>query len=183
MNIATPLAIIAILIFLGIIMIAGIIQLFNIIFRGHTPFVPTKRKVVKRIMEELHLKPGQIFYELGCGDAGLLYRLAKKFPEAKLFGIEYALLPWLLANIQISFSRVKIRIKKKNMFNTDLRPADYIYCFLNTETMAKLARKIKQECKNNAVVISYVFTLPGFKPEKTLRIGKHDIVYFYRIKK
>ncbi|MFH0840889.1 MAG: hypothetical protein V1865_02830 [bacterium] len=178
-----PLAILAILIILAIAMIAGIIQLSNIIFRGHAPFVPTKRKVVKKIINEINLKPGQVFYELGCGDAGLLYKLSRKYPEAKLFGIEYALLPWLLANIQISFARAKIRIKKKNMFKVDLRPADYIYCFLNVETMAKLARKIKDECKNNAIVISYVFKLPGFKPEKTVRIDKHDLVYFYRIKK
>jgi len=178
-----PFILIVILIFLGVILVSAIIQFFHIIFMGHAPFVPTKKKVIKKLVDEIKLKPGQIFYELGCGDAGMMYQLSKKYPQAKYFGIEYSLIPWLLAQIQISFTRTKIRIKKGNMFKTDLRPADYIYCFLGTENMHKLAKKFKAECKNNAVIISYIFVLPGFKPEKTISIGKHDKIYFYRIKK
>jgi hypothetical protein len=178
-----PLVILAILVFLGLIMISGIIQFFHIFFMGHAPFVPTKKKVMRAIVEAINLKPGQIFYELGCGDAGLMYQLAKKYPRVKYFGIEYSFLPWMLAHIQIAFARTKIRIKKQNMFKTDFKPADYIYCFLNIETMAKLAKKMKKECKNNAVIISYIFQLPGYKPEKTITVGKYEKVYFYRIKK
>jgi len=166
---------------LVILMIAGAIQFFNILFRGHAPFIITRPKVAKTIAEELKLKPGDVVYELGSGTASILKRLAKKYPRAKYYGIEYALIPWLIAKIQLSLFFRSIKVIKKNFFDADLSQADYIYCFLNIDTMVKLETKLLRECKKNAELISYVFRLPNIKPYKTILVGKSHI-YFYLLR-
>ncbi len=43
------------------------------------PWVPTKKKDIERFLNFVDLKPGEKFYELGCGDARLAIAAAKKF--------------------------------------------------------------------------------------------------------
>ncbi|MFH1412431.1 MAG: hypothetical protein ABIG10_00155 [bacterium] len=167
-------------IILIIVIIAWSIQFFNILFKGHAPFIITRRKVVKAVLDEIKLEKRDIFYELGSGSASILRKLEKKYPRNKLIGIEYALVPWLISKIQKSFSNSNAIIKKKNFFKIDLSQADYIYCFLNIETMEKLEKKFIKECKKGTIIISYIFQLPHIKPYKTILVRKNHI-YFYKI--
>lgn len=167
-------------IILIIVIIAGAIQFFNILFRGHAPFIKTRNKILKAIIKEINLNKKDIVYELGSGNASILRQLEKKYPHNKFIGIEYALLPWLISKIQASLTNSEIIIKKQNFFKADLSQANYIYCFLNIETMEKLEKKLKKECKKGCIVISYVFQLPHIKPYQVIEIKKNHI-YFYKI--
>ena len=156
------------------------VQFFNIFFRGYAPFVSTRPKVIKSIIGELAIKEDATVYELGCGRAGFLRALRKKYPKAKLFGVEYSFWPYLVAEMQNSLSKSKLEIMRKNMFKVDLSGADVIYCYLNAKMMEELAKKFKGECKPGATVISYTFPLHGMPSEKVLEVGKNEKVYFYR---
>ena len=167
-------------IILIILIIAGAIQFFNILFRGHAPFIMTRRRVVKALLPIIELDKKTIFYELGSGAAGILRRLEKKCPRARLIGLEYALIPWLISRVRLSLTNSKIKIKKRNFFKADLSQADYIYCFLNIETMNKLEKKFLKSCHKGAIVISYIFQLPHLKPYQVIKIGRQHL-YFYKI--
>lgn len=156
------------------------VQFYNIVFRGYAPFISTKKKIIKKIIEKLELKEDGVIYELGCGQAGFLRAARKKFPQAKLVGFEYSFLPYVIAQIQNSLSKSKISIKKKNIFKVDLSEADVLYCYLNLLTMRKLEDKIKAEGKKGLKIISYQFPLPSLQTKEILEIGK-DKVYFYVI--
>ena len=157
-------------------------QFYHIIFLGHAPFISTKPKVVKKILDEINLKDDAIIYELGCGRAPLLRALSKKYPKAKLFGVEYSFWPYLVAQIQDNLTKNNITILRNDMFTVDLSKADAIYCYLNLKTMAELEEKFKKECKPGTTIISHQFYMPNLKPEKTITVDeKGDRVYFYKI--
>ena len=160
------------------------VQFFNILFRGYAPFIATRRKILAKIIKEVEMSQDATVYELGCGRAGFLHALRKKYPRAKLVGIEYAFLPYVLARVQNSFARGKLEVRKKNIFGVDLNKPDIIYCYLNPGTMLTLEKKFTNECKEGAVVISYQFPLLNLKPDKVVRIdnGKNR-VYFYKMGK
>jgi len=159
-----------------------VIQFFNICFRGFAPFISTRSRVIQKIINELKIKEDATVYELGCGRAGFLRALRKKYPQAKLTGIEYSFLPYLLGQIQNSFTGSKLKIIKKNFLKVDLSQADVIYCYLNEKTMKSLEGKFKNECKGDTIIISYLFSLPNTKSEKELAVrNEKDKVYFYRI--
>ncbi len=160
-----------------------ITQFFNIIFRGYAPFISTSKKVINKIFSGL--EPDKNFagkiYELGCGRAGFLKACARPYPKAKLIGIEYSLFPYVIAKIQQALGKNNIEIIKQNVFKTDLRPADIIYCYLNQKMMTRLEGKFKQECRPGTQIISYAFSLPNLKPKKSVKLTTGLNIYFYKI--
>ncbi len=155
-----------------------------IVFSGYAPFFATSGKILDRIVGELDIKDGATIYELGCGRAGFLRRVEKKFPRmSKLMGVEYFFIPFIIAGIQLALQKSKIKILKKNLFNVNLKEADVIYCFLNKQAMKKLKEKFLKECKRGAQIISYQFSLPDMAPGKVIDINENnrDKVYFYKI--
>lgn len=156
------------------------VQFFNIMFRGQAPFVRSKPKVIKAVMGEIDMAKNEIFYELGSGDAGMLRQMSKLYPKNKFVGIEYATLPWLVSKIQIALNKSQVRIWKKNFFQADLSQADYLYCYLNIETMAKLEKKLQKQGKRGAVIISNTFAFPHWQPYKIMPTGKQQL-FFYKI--
>ena len=51
------------------------------------PFVPTPRKTMQKMLDKAQIKPGQIVYDLGCGDGRFIRVAARKY-QAKAIGIE-----------------------------------------------------------------------------------------------
>ena len=43
--------------------------------------------------------------------------------------------------------------------------------------MPPLAKKIREECRPGTMIISYVFSLPGFTAEKVLKDGDSNIYF------
>ncbi len=160
------------------------IQFFQIALGGYAPIIPTKNKVIKRIMKEMSPKDGCAVYELGCGNAGFLRAVENKFPNIKkLVGIEYFFFPYLIGKIQTSLRKSKIKILKKNFLRLNIEEADIIYCFLSKPMMVKLKEKFNKECKAGTQIISYQFSLPEMEPVKVIDVydNKKDKIYFYTI--
>ena len=158
------------------------VQFYNIVFRGFAPFVCTRSRVIKRILEELKIEDKATIYELGCGRAGFLHACRKRYPKARLVGVEYSFLPYIIGQIQNSFVGDKIEIIKQNFLKVDLSQANVIYCYLNIETMKRLAVKFEKECRPGTIIISYLFPLLNMESEKILKIRhEKDKAYFYRI--
>lgn len=169
-----------IIVILCLVLIFFSVQLFFVVFRSHAPFISTRAKLIKSIVRQINLPNNGVVYELGCGNAGFLRELGRKHPEAELLGVEKFFWPWLIAQTQDALYKNKVSIVKDDIFNLNLTRADLIYCFLNTETMKKVADKIKNEGKPGAVLISYQFKLPGHEPYKTIE-ENNDRVYFYQL--
>jgi hypothetical protein len=170
-----------IIVVLLLVMGSGLIHNFNVLFRHQAPFIPSRPRALKKIVEEINLQDGQVFFELGAGSAPLLRRLARRYPNVKFIGIENSLIPWSIG-ILLALPYRNIKIIKQNFWQTDLSQADFIYCFLNVRVMRELENKFKTNCKPGATIISYIFKLPNTEPVKILAIGQAKI-YFYTINK
>src|SRR5260370_29083570 len=51
------------------------------------PDYPTPQAVVEKMLEDAHVKPGEMVYDLGCGDGRIVITAAQKF-KARALGIE-----------------------------------------------------------------------------------------------
>lgn len=166
---------------LGFFLLFFIMQIYNLIFRGFAPFISTKSEVLKEIVNNINLQEGQIVYELGCGKAGFLHALKKRYPDNQMIGFEYSFVPYFLAQIQNAITNSKLKIEKKNIFDVELKKADVVYCYLNPNTMEKLEEVFKTECKPGSLVVSYHYPLREKTVEKVLDVeGGKEKIYFYR---
>jgi SAM-dependent methyltransferase len=162
-----------------------ILLLINFInaFWSLAPWVPTQKKDLKRILLLADLKPGQVFYDLGCGDGRVVFYLGKN-SAAKIIGIELSWLLFFFCKIKHIFYPLKnIFFQRKNLFKEDFSSADVIYVFGLPKTIRKkLTSKLKRELRPGTRIISYVFSFPELKLIRKDQPQKNsNPIYIYEI--
>lgn len=150
------------------------------------PWVPSRRRDRQRINKLADLKSGQIFYELGCGDARVSAYIARHNPSAKIIGIELALPVYLYAKIrQVLFGPKNMNIIWANALHQDLSKADLIYTFALIKTINNdLKNKFVTELKPGAKILSYVFSIKDWPGKsETNKFSANDLpIHIYQMK-
>lgn len=158
-----PLMITILFLFLAAVVLAsfGLVVLFG------APYLPTMRAQQKQALKLLDLKPGQKFYDLGCGDGRVLRTAASQ----GLICVGYELNPILsLISRVVNFKyRRQVKIINGSYWHADLSDADGVFIFLITSFMPRFDRLIKAGKSNKPLkVVSHAFIIPGKKPIKKL---------------
>lgn len=152
-----------------------------VIFIVRVPFAPTPKKNAKKIIDLLNLKPGQIFYDLGCGDGRFLIEAEKR--GAKAIGFEVSPWAYFYARINLAWHKSKAKILYKNFYYASVTDADAIFAFLMDNVMAKVEEKLKKELKPGAKIACYGFKLPIWKPDEVIDLKpnekKSSNIYLY----
>ena len=125
------------------------------------PWAPTDMTVVRKMLTMAKVKPGELVYDLGCGDGRILIVAARQF-GARAIGIEIDPLRYLWSQIRIRLLGLgsKVRIEYGNFFKHDLSQADVVTCYLLQDTNNKLADKLNQELNSSARIVSSIYTFP-----------------------
>ena len=163
-----------------VILVLAVVQFFNIVFRGFAPFFTTGEKAIKMVLEAVTINPDDQIYELGAGSARFLLAVEKRYPTAKLIGVEYSPLTYWLAKLKMRSKKSRIKLVLQNLFKTNLREANLIYCYLIPDMMPKLQEKIKAECRPGTKIISHMFSIPNLDIKKRIE-EDHEVFYFYEV--
>lgn len=153
-----------------------------IFWRGFAPWVPTRKSDLERIFELAKLKQGEVFYDLGCGDGRLVIHASRVF-NARSVGIEAALPFYLLSKARaLAAGQRNVEIKWKSLFREHLGEADVIYLFGTMDTLGEnFQKKLQEETKAGARVISYAFGVGTLVPHSINRPSEQDLpIYVYR---
>lgn len=164
-----------------IIIVFAILLTFAYAGLRGAPWVPTRKKDVKRFLKLADIRPGQKMYDLGCGDGRLICAAAKAGATAQ--GFELALLPFIFANIRRLFQkdRNKIKISYRDVWYSDLSDADIVYFFLMPKVYPKLKEKFEKELKKGAKVIAYVWPIEGWEPFIKDEVKGYPNLFLYKI--
>lgn len=150
------------------------------IFLTKVPYVPSKNKIFEQIFKEIKLKPGQIVYDLGCGDGRFLFRAEKKY-HIKGIGYELVPLPYLLARIWKAWGKYRSKIILGDFFKSNLKDANVIFCYLFPQVMDEVYQKALKECQPGTILVSNTFTVKNIKPTKILfDEGQKPKIYIYK---
>lgn len=152
--------------------LGGIVLLFGFVLLFGAPYLPTLKKQTEGALDLLELKKGQTLLELGCGDGRILRAAARR----GLYAVGYELNPLLVLIAWLHTMRYRqfVRVKWANYWGKTWPPADGIFVFLLNKYMAKLDKKITQECSKPVKVVSFAFKIPGRKIQAT-----KDGLYLY----
>lgn len=150
------------------------------------PFVPSPLNVVRMMLELVKAGPGDILYDLGCGDGRILFTAIEDFDVDRVVGIE--LNPKMVNAIKTKLEeknlKDRINVVNKNIFDVDLTSATIITLYLTTSGNAKLKPKFEKELKEGVRIVSHDFpimdwtTINGDKG--IYNMGSHKI-FVYRV--
>lgn len=156
--------------------------------RAKVPFVGIPNSVLPDIEKALLLKEGSVVYDLGCGDARVLFYLAKNNPKLKYIGIENSPFPFVIASV-LSFwnkkiNNINVEIIKKDFFDVDLSNATHIFTYLYPNIMDDLLPKFDKELRGGTRIVSASFHFTGKREIALidLKRGKYQLgklLYIY----
>ena len=139
-------------------------------FIGGAPFLPTPVTVLEKMLELAEIRPGELVYDLGCGDGRLLIEANQTY-KARAVGVEISSFFCWLARTKARFSGADITVVQGDMMDIDFLDADVIFCYLMPGQMKKLEHKFLQ-LKKSCRIISLRFAIPGWNP--AWRVDRND---------
>jgi precorrin-6B methylase 2 len=149
------------------------------------PAFPTPQEVVDRMLSLAQVRPGEMVYDLGCGDGRIVITAAQKF-HARAVGVEIRrdIYESTLGRVRSLGLADQVRIVHGNALRTDLSPADVVTLYLLTSSNEKLKPILARDLRQTARVVSHDFEIRGWKAsatEKMLVGGRPHMIYVYKI--
>lgn len=146
-------------------------------------YVPTPQEVVDRMLEMADVRPGEVVYDLGCGDGRIPVAAAKRFGvKAWGFDIDPVRVKESLENVQRGKVESLVTIKLQDIFDLDLSKADVITLYLLPQLNVKLIPqldKLKPGCR----IVSHDFDMEGVKPDQMVEFkekeGSQHTIYLW----
>ncbi len=137
-------------------------------------FVPTPQEVVDKMLELAALKPGEVLYDLGCGDGRIVVTAAKRYGvKAVGFDIDPQRIKEARENVEKNGVGHLVTIKHADIFETDLSPASVVTLYLLPELNVRLMPQL-QQLKPGSRIISHDFDMKGAKPKKVVTLTTPD---------
>ncbi|GGP20070.1 hypothetical protein GCM10007981_06660 [Thermocladium modestius] len=149
------------------------------------PFVPTPEVVVKRMLQLANVKPGEVLYDLGCGDGRIIITAARDF-GARAFGVEIRkdLYEQCVRRIKELGLEDRITVINGNFFEVPVSDADVVTMYLLTSVNERLRPKLEKELRPATRVVSHDFEMIGWKPviaEDLYEEWRSHKIYLYKM--
>jgi len=145
--------------------------------KSRVPLYLTNRDTARALLKLLPTAPGRII-DLGCGDGGLLRRLALARPDCHFSGIEHAPLTWLVARLRM-LGLNNASVRHGDFWHESLEPYDLVYAFLSPAPMPRLWEKACAEMGTGALLVSNSFTVPDVLPAASVAVGDRRATHLY----
>jgi SAM-dependent methyltransferase len=147
-----------------LLLVLLLIALGLAIFSPGGVWFPTSKRHIRTMLQMAELKPGELVYDLGCGDGRVLILAAEEF-GARGVGIEIDALRYRLARWRVRRAGLedRIRLVRGSFHHQDLSSADVVTLYLVQEMINRLAPKLARELRPGARLVSNTFVVPGLK--------------------
>ncbi len=131
-------------------------------------YVSTPQAVVDKMLEMAAIKPGDIVYDLGCGDGRAVVTAAKRY-GVKAVGVDIdpARVKESIENVRANKLEHLVSIQQKDIFTMDFQEATVVFLYLlpalNTRLMPQLAK-----LKPGSRIVSHDFDMGDAKPSQII---------------
>jgi SAM-dependent methyltransferase len=148
-------------------------------------FEPTPESVVAEIVSLAEVRPGDVVYDLGCGDGRIVIAAAKAGAQGVCVDIDPVRIRESRANARAAGVYDRLRFVEDDLFTTGISDATVVVLFLWPALNLKLRPRLWRELRPGARIVSYVHDMGDWKPDKTLtvegRFGTREL-YLWTIK-
>lgn len=134
-------------------------------------WVPTDLEVVTTMLDAAKVGPGDVVYDLGCGDGRIVITAAARYGAR---GVGVDLDPQRIQEARASAARAgvtdRVTFVERDLFATDVSPATVVALYLSTAINARLRPKLLRELRPGSRIVSHEFDMGDWRPERTLEV-------------
>ncbi|MGA7792642.1 MAG: nucleotidyltransferase family protein [Candidatus Acidiferrales bacterium] len=151
-------------------------------------YQPTPQEIVDQMLRLADISPGDVLYDLGCGDGRIVVTAAEKY-GIRAVGVDIN--PTRIAQARANGRRH--RVEKRVQFilgdakKADFREATVITMFLGADGNLRLADRLRANLRSGARIVSRDFLIYGWAPERIenriMSNGVPTSLYLWTIKK
>ena len=143
-------------------------------------FVPTREAVIEKMLDVAKVGPGDIVYDLGCGDGRIVVAAAKRGASAVGIDIDPQRIKEAHANAAQHGVTDKVQFVEGDLFEADIREATVVTLYLLPTLNVKLRPRLMEQLRPGTRIVSHDFDMDDWKPEQTVAVdGK--TVYLWTI--
>lgn len=138
--------------------------------RPDVVWVPSSPAVIKAMLEVARVGPGDVVYDLGCGEGEIVIAAAQR--GARGVGVDID--PERIANARVNATRAgvtdRVTFIEQDLFQTDVSPATVVTLYLGPDLNKRLRPKLLRELRPGTRVVSHDFSLGDWVPERTVTV-------------
>lgn len=139
-------------------------------------FTPTRHHIADAMLRLASVTADDVVYDLGSGDGRIPIIAAQKY-QARGVGIEIdpklIELSWRIANEAEVAHRVSFVVG--DLFETDLSKATVVTMFLSPSIMKRLAPRLRA-LKPGTRIVSHQFAMPGWTPDRRIKVNESELL-------
>jgi hypothetical protein len=151
------------------------------------PYVPTPAVVVDKMLALAKVGPGDILYDLGCGDGRIVITAAKTF-GTKGVGIDLDPRRIQESNARAHEAGVEslVEFRVQDVMKADFSAASVVTLYLLPESNSLLRPLLESQLKPGTRVVSHNYSVPGWQNKETDYAaiqdekGQEHTIYVYK---
>lgn len=134
--------------------------------RSLAPFVPSPPEVVDRMLTLAKVGPGDVVYDLGCGDGRIVIAAAQKF-GARGVGVDIdpRLVIQAEANAKAAGVQNRVKFLIEDAMKVDVSDATVVTLYLLSASNVKLRPLLTKQLRKGARIVSHSFAIGDWEPE------------------
>ena len=135
-------------------------------------YVATDLAVVYAMLEAAKVGPGDVVYDLGCGDGRIVVAAASRYGAR---GVGVDLDPERIREARDNAVRAgvtdRVTFLQQDLFATDVSAATVVALYLSPEVNLRLRPKLLRELRPGSRVVSHQFDMGDWRPELSFEVA------------
>ena len=136
-------------------------------------WVPSAPEVIAAMMDAAKVGPGDVVYDLGCGEGEIVIAAAKLYGAR---GVGVDLDPERIRNARANAASAgvtdRVTFIEQDLFKTDVSPATVVTLYLLPELNERLRPKLLSELRPGSRIVSHDFGMGDWVPERTITVPR-----------
>jgi ubiquinone/menaquinone biosynthesis C-methylase UbiE len=145
-------------------------------------FVPTDVEVATVMLEAANAGPGDVVYDLGCGDGRIVITAAQRFGAR---GVGVDLDPQRIREAQQNAARAgvsdRVTFVVQDLLVTDVSPATVVTLYLSRELNLRLRAKLLRELKPGSRIVSHDYDMDDWPPDRVIEVERPHLIRPHRV--
>lgn len=133
-------------------------------------YVPTPDAVVAAMLDLADFQPGEILYDLGCGDGRMVMEAARRGGSGVGVDIDPLLLERARARAANEGLDQRAEFRQQSLFEADISDANVVALYLTHATNLQLRPKLLAELRPGTRVVSHSFDMEGWIAKRRITV-------------